>query len=65
MGTTQAGKSPKLEDAVIGVRLTLLKIRTKPERGFETREFHSAPRGIRPTFAEAASRGQESGLMKA
>ncbi len=30
------------------VWLILLKIRTKPERGFGTRELHSAPRGFRP-----------------
>ncbi len=30
------------------VWLILLKIRTKPERGFGTRELHSAPRGICP-----------------
>ncbi len=37
------------------VWLTLLKIRTKPERGFGTRELHSALRGIRPKVFSTAS----------
>ncbi len=47
----------------MGVWLTLLKIRTKPERGFETRELHSALKGIRPKVF--STRLPVSGLLRA